>query len=937
VTPESKARQIIDQKLAAAGWLVQDMKQINLGAASGVAVREFPTDSGPADYVLFVERLPIGVIEAKRDEAGEDLTTHETQTERYAASQLKWRKDNAPLRFLYEATGKIIDFTDAADPRPRAREVFHFFQPQTLAAWAAQPETLRGRLAEKMPPLPIENLRECQISAVTGLEQSLAKAKPRALVHMATGAGKTFTAITAAYRLLKFGGAKRILFLVDTRNLGKQAHQEFMAYSPPDDGRKFTELYNVQRLNSSRIDPHAQVCISTIQRMYSILSGEDIDESAEDIEPGDLPQANQKARLVRYNPTVPIETFDFIVIDECHRSIYNLWKQVLDYFDAFLIGLTATPDNRTYGFFNGNVVAEYSYEQSVLDGVNVQYDVYEIETEITRAGAELKANEWVDHRERQTRAKRWAEIEDDTAYSGQQLDRSVVNPDQIRQVIQAMKTAVETTMFPRRKEVPKTLIFAKTDSHADDIIRTVREVYGEGNAFCKKVTYRAGIDPETGKTITGDDPDSVLTDFRNEYHPRIAVTVDMIATGTDVKPLEVLLFMRDVRSRGYYEQMKGRGVRSLDKESLKKVSNSAVDRKTHFVLIDAVGVEKSLKTESRPLEKKPGVSLDGLLKGIAIGGRDDDTVLSLGSRLVRLASKLDDKALARIKQASGGQALNELARGLVQAVDPDRITADALDTAQAAGITRRADTLTAEELDTARQQRVTAACQPFDDPALRDLIESARREHEQIIDHLNRDQVTFSGYSEQAETQARTTVQAFTEYIQAHRDEIAALEFFYQQPYQRRPLTFAMIEELHEKLSRPPLMLTTERLWSAYARVQASKVGGTDTRRQLTDLVALVRFALGLDEELRPFADRVDKRFQAWIFRHNAQRATAFSDEQVQWLRLIKDHIASSCAISREDFDYAQLADKGGLQKAWQVFGEPLDGLLAEMNKELVA
>jgi len=762
-------------------------------------------------------------------------------------------------------------------------------------------------------------------------------AKPRALIHMATGAGKTFTAITAAYRLLKFGGAKRILFLVDTRNLGKQAHQEFMAYSPPDDGRKFTELYNVQRLNSSRIDSHAQVCISTIQRMYSILSGEEIDESAEDIEPGDLPQANQKARLVRYNQAVPIETFDFIVIDECHRSIYNLWKQVLDYFDAFLIGLTATPDNRTYGFFNGNVVAEYSYEQSVLDGVNVQYDVYEIETEITRAGAELKAKEWVDHRERQTRAKRWAEIEEDTAYGGKELDRSVVNPDQIRQVIHAMRTAVETIMFPRRKEVPKTLIFAKTDSHADDIIRTVREVYGEGNAFCKKVTYRAGIDPETGKAIAGDDPDSVLTNFRNEYHPRIAVTVDMIATGTDVKPLEVLLFMRDVRSRGYYEQMKGRGVRSLDKESLKKVSNSADDRKTHFVLIDAVGVEKSLKTESRPLEKKPGVSLDGLLKGIAIGSRDDDTVLSLGSRLVRLASKLDDRALARIKQASGGLALNELARGLVQAVDPDRITADALDAAKAAGITRRADTLTVEELDAARQQRVTAACQPFDDPALRELIESARREHEQIIDHLNRDQVTFSGYSEQAETQARATVQAFTDYIQAHRDEIAALDFFYQQPYQRRPLTFAMIEELHDKLSRPPLMLTTERLWSAYARVQAGKVGGTDTRRQLTDLVALVRFALGLDEELRPFADRVDKRFQAWIFRHNAQRATAFTDEQVQWLRLIKDHIASSCAISREDFDYAQLADKGGLQKAWQVFGEPLDGLLAEMNEELVA
>jgi len=926
MTPEARARQQIDAKLEAAGWVIQDMKQLNLGAASGVAVREYLTDTGPADYVLFVDRQPVGVIEAKRDEAGENLTAHEAQTERYASAKLKWRKDSPSLRFLYESTGQIIHFTDGGDPRPRARELFHFFQPQTLAAWVAQPDTLRGRLAEQMPPLHERNLRECQISAVTGLEQSLAAGKPRALVHMATGAGKTFTAITAIYRLLKFGGAKRILFLVDTRNLGKQAHQEFMAYTPPDDGRKFTELYNVQRLSSSHIDPHAQVCISTIQRMYSILSGEPIDDSAEDISLAELPQAQKQAKPVRYNPAVPIETFDFIVIDECHRSIYNLWKQVLDYYDAFLIGLTATPDQRTYGFFNENVVAEYSYEQSVVDGVNVGYDVFEIETQITKAGAELKAKEWVDHRDRETRKKRWAETDEDLAYTGKELDRSVVNTSQIRQVIQTMKSAVETHIFPGRKEVPKTLIFAKTDSHADDIIKLVREVYGEGNAFCKKVTYKAD-----------EDPDTILSNFRNDYYPRMAVTVDMIATGTDVKPLEVLLFMRDVRSKGYYEQMKGRGVRSLDAESLKKVSNSADSAKTHFVLIDAVGVEKSLKTESRPLEKKPGVSLDALLKSVAVGGRDDDTVLTLGNRLVRLTKQLDDKALARIRQTSGGVALQDLARGLVSALDPDRIVADALDNAKAAGITRSEDTLTDDEIAAARQQRITAACQPFDDPRLRDLIESVRREREQIIDHINTDKITYAGFSAQAEEHAKATVQAFADYLREHRDEIAALDFFYQQPYQRRPLTFAMIEELHDALSRPPLMLTTERLWSAYARVQASQVKGADTRRQLTDLVALVRFALGLDDELKPFADSVDKRFQAWIFRHNAQRATSFTDEQTQWLRLIKDHIASSCSISREDFDYAQLAGKGGLQKAWHVFGEQLDGLLAEMNEELVA
>ncbi|MFY9810141.1 type I restriction-modification enzyme R subunit C-terminal domain-containing protein [Aquabacterium sp.] len=925
MTPEAKARQLIDVKLAQAGWVIQDMKQLNLSAGVGVAVREYPTDSGPADYVLFVNRQAAGVIEAKKDDAGENITATERQTERYATANLKWRKDSTPLRFLFEATGQIVRFTDNDDPAPRSREIFHFFRPETLAAWLAQPDTLRRRLAEQMPALPERNMRDCQISAVTGLEKSLALNKPRALVHMATGAGKTFTAITSVYRLLKFGGAKRILFLVDTRNLGKQAHQEFMAYTPPDDGRKFTELYNVQRLASPTIDPHSQVCISTIQRMYSILSGEPIDDSAEDVSLNELQQTTKQEKFVRYNPAVPVESFDFIVIDECHRSIYNLWKQVLDYFDASLIGLTATPDKRTFGFFNENIVAEYTYEQSVADGVNVGYDVYTIETEVTKKGSELKAKEWVNHRDRQTRKKRWSETEEDTAYTGKELDRSVVNPSQIRQVIQAMKTAVETQIFPTRKETPKTLIFAKTDSHADDIIQIVREVYGQGNAFCRKVTY------------SEKDAEGVLSSFRNDYNPRIAVTVDMIATGTDVKPLEVLLFMRDVRSRGYYEQMKGRGVRCLDGDSLKRVSNSADSAKTRFVLIDAVGVEKSLKTESRPLEKKPGVPLKDLLQGVALGHRDEDTVLSLANRLVRLDKQLEDKAKARIMKASGGIPMADLGKGLITALNPDAIVEAALATAQAKGITRTEDTLLPSEIEAARAERVAAACAPFDQPALREEIESARREREQIIDHINLDQVTFSGFSEQAEAQAKAVIQSFADYLKQHKDEIAALDFFYQQPYQRRALTFDMIEDLHEHLGKPPLMLTTERLWSAYARVQATQVKGVDRKRQLTDMVSLVRFALGLDGELKPFADEVDRRFQAWIFRHNAQRGTAFTPEQTEWLRLMKEHIASSCAISRDDFDYAELADKGGLQKAWGLFGKELDGLMSEMNVELVA
>lgn len=320
-----------------------------------------------------------------------------------------------------------------------------------------------------------------------------------------------------------------------------------------------------------------------------------------------------------------------------------------------------------------------------------------------------------------------------------------------------------------------------------------------------------------------------------------------------------------------------------------------------------------------------------------MGSRSDDTVLSLANRLVRLAKQLDDKAQARIEKVSGGVPVGELGKGLIAALEPDAIVQAALVTAKAKGIFRSEATLLPREIDTARAERLAAACAPFDNPELRDEIDNARREREQIIDHVNLDQVVFSGFSEQAEAQAKAVIEGFTNYIAAHRDEISALDFFYQQPYQRRTLTFDMLEELHEHLRKPPLMLTTERLWGAYARVHTSAVKGADRKRQLTDLVSLVRFALGLEGELKPFADELDKRFQTWIFRHNAQRGTAFTSEQTEWLRLMKDHIASSCSISRNDFDYAELANKGGLQKAWSLFGKELETVMYEMNLELVA
>ena len=498
-SPEQIARDGIDQMLTDSGWVVQSKNKVNIAANKGVAVREYQTDVGPADYVLFVDRKPVGIIEAKREEEGHRLTVVEEQSTEYAKAKLKYL-DNDPLPFVYESTGTVTRFTDYRDPKSRGRSVFSFHKPETIADWLKKEKSLRARLLE-IPELDTDGLRGAQIKAINNLEYSFKNNRPRALIQMATGAGKTFTAATFIYRLLKHADAKRILFLVDTKNLGEQAEQEFMTFQPNDDNRKFTELYNVQRLTSSYVASDSQVCISTIQRMYAILKGEELDENAELDNPNDSTwmqdQINKKQAMpVKYSVDIPIEQFDFIVIDECHRSIYNLWKQVLDYFDAFLIGLTATPDKRTFGFFNENVVSEYTYEESVTDGVNVPYDVYTIETEISKNGETIKADWFVDKRDKLTRKERWEQVDEDIEYSRSDLDKKIVNPSQIRNIIKEYKKALKTTIFPNRVdqngdyEVPKTLVFAKTDSHADDIIKIIREEFDEGNNFCKKITYK---------------------------------------------------------------------------------------------------------------------------------------------------------------------------------------------------------------------------------------------------------------------------------------------------------------------------------------------------------------------------------------------------------------------------------------------------------------
>lgn len=959
MTPEQDARQQIDLLLEQAGWIVQDYKQMNISAGLGVAVREFRLSTGFADYMLYADGKAIGVVEAKPK--GHNLTTVETQSGKYLEGLPKALPNyRLPLPFAYESTGEVTQFTNILEPDARSRSVFTFHRPEELIRLVHLQKQVRELLKE-MPKLNTGSLWEVQIDSIQNLEESLSDNRPRALIQMATGSGKTFTAVNFCYRLIKYAGAKRILFLVDRNNLGKQTLNEFQQFVSPVNGYKFTEEYSVQHLHKNTIAPASKVCITTIQRLYSMLKGED--DFEEENEEGSLfeienPLLKEPLPVV-YNRRIPIEMFDFIVIDECHRSIYNIWRQVLEYFDSFLIGLTATPTKQTIGFFKGNLVQDYAHNQAVVDGVNVGYDVYRIETKITKNGAELTREPgiFVPHRDRRTKGKKYKELDSDLTYTADQLDRDVVSENQIRLVVRTFRDKLPE-IFPGRTEVPKTLVFAKTDLHAEDIVRIIREEFGRGNDFCRKITNKTGfvsteIDvlDENGKVVVGDDgqpkkktiwkraekmtAEEVLASFRNSYNPRIAVTVDMIATGTDVKPLECLIFMRNIRSLGYFEQMKGRGCRVVDPDVLQSVTPDA-KHKTHFVIVDAVGVCEEKKSATKPMDRKPYVPMDKILNFVAAGGASEDVVSTLASRLSRLDQEVDLIQQAAIKTSSGGKSLTDLSKSLLKSIDPDTITELAI---------AKFDLLedqepTDEQFDKVEQEQMALALKPFHNPKLREAILEAKRSLEQIIDEQTPDQLLRAGFDAAALAKAKSLMTSFKKFVEDNKDEIEALQVLYSQPY-RAGLKFSHVKELASKLNQSPFFVdpnrpeSLTRLWQAYEIVEPEKVRGKGGK-QLVDVIALVRHAIDPNTPLAPVGMTVDERYQQWLT-DKKSAGVSFTPDQQKWLDAIKDHIASSLNIEQDDLEEIPFNSIGGLGRAYELFGDKLVVILDELNARLAA
>jgi type I restriction enzyme R subunit len=918
--PEERARVLIDEQLRRAGWHVCDRKDIDLVNHRGNAVREviMKKDHGRADYLLYVDRKVVGAIEAKP--IGTTLAGVQWQSAMYAKGLPSEYQDNAVLKderlpFIFEASGTETQYTNGFDPTPRARKIFNFPRPETVARiirdFEESPEAATWRTkVRSLPPYQHYDLRPASKIAVGAIEKSLMEGKfDRSLVQMATGAGKTRMAVTECLRLIKFGGFNRILFLVDRNNLGDQTLREFRDFSVPDDGRKFTDLYNVDKLTRAGVVASSKVVIATIQRVHSVLRGIEVTDEDDPGIDGFIPDAPVS---VEYSEQLPPEAFDLIIVDECHRSIYGVWRGVLDYFDAHVVGLTATPTKDTAAFFQQNLVSEYTYAQSVADGVNVDFEVYRIKTAVTEQGGKIEAGTVVPVMDKRTRKQRLEELDDDFDYRPAQLDREVTNPNQIRLILETFRNRLFTEIFPGRSVVPKTLIFAKDDNHAEEIVHIARQVFQQGNDFAAKITY------------TAKDAKNLLQQFRNSPTLRIAVTVDMIATGTDVRPIECVFFMRDVRSRTYFEQMKGRGARTINDADFQAITPDAT-QKERFVIVDAVGVTEHPYVDASPLNRTKSISLETLLEKAATFTITEDETATLGSRLARLEREINNDERAELATLAG-QTLKTINQQLLTVADPD-ILAQVLENAPL-GSDGQPDEARA------MQAHIEQIVAPIAGNAkLRERLIQIRASHDRIRDEITADVLLDAGGRPDLQ-RCRDVVTSWRQFINDNKDEITLIQVLYSQP-KKAKITFAELKELAAAIAAPPRSWTIDLIWNAYQAIEADRVK-TTPKHTSTDLITLIRYALELDNQLVPYALTVEEKYANWLAQQ-AQHGVRFTETQRWWLDRIKDTIIQNASIGIDDLELAPFTERGGIDGAGSDLGPNAARIIDELNKVLAA
>lgn len=862
MTPEEKAKQKIDQWFADAGWKVVDREDYE-PTYTAVAIREGLLKGNlEADYFLFINGKAVGVLEAKREDIDAFSNKVCEQATLYARSVPNvYQAYQKPLPFVFTSNGKELYFCDFRQQDSYFKQIMTIPTPYDLVKQLGISDNFAG-----LPTLRKKGLRDCQYEAVTELEKSFRSGQNRALMVLATGAGKTYTACLAAYRMLSYTPMRRILFLVDRNNLGKQAEGEFGTFRLTENGDAFNTIFTVNRLRSSSIPSDCNVIISTIQRLFSFLKGEAIEDDDDDNDNEPIEKV-----LLPPNPKLPHDYFDLIIIDECHRSIYGNWQKVLEYFDtARLVGLTATPIPETMAFFNNNRIVNYTLEKSIVDGVNVDCRVYRIKTQATENGGAILEGEKVKKETRYTGEVKTICNKEAKTYTNKELNRSIINPAQIKLILSTYRDVVYTELFndPQRKTnfdyLPKTLIFALNEAHATNIVQIAKEVFGRtDDRFVQKITYSAG------------DSNELIRQFRNDKDFRIAVTCTLVATGTDVKPLEVVMFMRDVESLPLYIQMKGRGVRTIGDEQLRNVTPNAFG-KDYFYLVDAVGVtehEKNIPTATNETTTKT-ITLKELLERISHGYLPDEYLKRLAATLSRIYNKADNSQRNEFARLAHDD-MKELAYRIYDALGNNALP----------------PFVSTNKLNNERKGLVSPLAHHAD--ARRYLLILAAG----FINTLmpGEDTLIYKGFSLE---EAKSTTEAFEEFCKEHSDEIEALRIIYNN--EGEPITYSMLKDLENKLKMANNHFTSKLLWNSYAIVNPNSVRRSTTKEEseaLTNIIQLVRFAFGQIERLDSVVATSKQYFNLWL----GQNQREITDKQREVIGRIVDYIASNGACTVKD------------------------------------
>lgn len=898
MTPEERARVKIDQMFEDAGWQVVD-RDFYSPTITAAAIREgLLKGNHEADYFLFINGKAIGVLEAKRKEVDVSSSKVCEQTAMYVCGVPEYYQTwQRPLPFGYQSNGEETYFRDFRDKDGSLKLLNRIHTPKELTKMMGIEAPYAG-----LPTLKKKGLRDCQFEAITELEKSFRAGQNKALMVLATGSGKTYTACLASYRFLAYTPMRRILFLVDRNNLGKQAEGEFGMFRLTETGDPFNTIFTVNRLKSAKIPSDSNVVISTIQRLFSLLKGEDITDTDDEDDDNDtiveLPE----------NPTLPKDFFDVIIIDECHRSIYGNWKKVLDYFTtAKMIGLTATPVPETMAFFNNNRIVNYTLEKSIVDGVNVDCRIYRIKTEITENGGAIRQGDKLRVETRYTGKVETVNQKETKQYSKEELNRSVINPAQIKLILETYRDSVYTEMFtdpqrePNMDYLPKTLIFALNEAHATNIMNIAKEVFGhtgENDPFVQKITYSAG------------DSNELIRRFRNDKEFRIAVTCTLVATGTDVKPLEVVMFMRDVQSLPLYVQMKGRGVRTIGDEQLRNVTPNAFS-KDCFYLVDAVGVtehEMYIPSVSSEEEQKETVSFKILLELITHGNVTDTYLRMLASRLARIYNKCDDEQRKKFTDLALLD-MKELSSAIFTAIDQQLLPPF-------------------EDINQPNSERKCLVGCVVNHPEVRQYLLTLNAGFVEIL-MPGEDNLISKGFSIE---DAKDTTESFEKYCNEHRDDIEALRIIWNNDGE--PLTYAVLKDLENKLKMANNRFSASRLWNSYSLITPRDVRKHSTKEErsaMTNIIQLVRYAFHQIEKLDSVYATAQQYFNLWCGQRNNEK----TPKQIDVMRQVVDYVASNGAVTIKDI---REDDNTRAAQLIQAFGgmEPATNALLSLYKFVV-